>query len=289
MEQAAQTIGNFLSLILIAFVGSLLTNGGLFISMMRQRKVVSNAATKIDESARRQQEANDLLRKTLTDALEVKNSVIEDDRREIASLKKDVANYKEALDSTLKEVDAMRGDLRQMRFEHDAQIRELRGEIDSLKKELTEKDRQLTALTKAVQDREDLVATQVQKIHRFEMALAEKDAALVEAQTLISTLRQNETRTAEQLDQLRERVRNLETQVAKLNAERDLLIAERDAARREAEAARVETAAAKQKEFQLLQRIEYLETRIRELETVKAEGTPINERPAEPPAAEAAQ
>ena len=277
MEQAAQTIGNFLALIIIAFVGSLLTNGGLFISMMRQRKVVSSAATKIDESTRRQQEANDLLRKTLTDALEVKNSVIDDDRREIDSLKKDVTNYKEALDSTLKEVDAMRSDLRQMRFEHDQQIREMRTEIDSLKKELTEKDRQLTALTKAVQDREDLIGSQVQKINRFEMALAEKDAALVEAQTLISTLRQNETRTAEQLDQLRERVRNLETQVAKLNAERDLLIAERDAAR--ADLAKVNS-----EKSVLLARIDELESRLRAIEAVKAEGTPINERPTASPA-----
>lgn len=277
MEQAAQTIGNFLALIMIAFVGSLLTNGGLFISMMRQRKVVSTAATKIDESTRRQQEANDLLRKTLTDALEVKNGVIADDRKEIATLKTDLTDYKEALDSTLKEVDNMRADLRQMRTEHDQQIREMRGEIDNLKKELIEKDRQLTALTKAVQDREDLIGSQVQKINRFEMALAEKDAALVEAQTLISTLRQNETRTAEQLDQLRERVRNLETQVAKLNAERDLLIAERDAAR--ADLAKVNS-----EKSVLLARIDELESRLRAIEAVKAEGTPINERPTASPA-----
>lgn len=271
------TVGTFIGAILASIFVSLRT-------MRNPRKALESAATKIDATTARQEAAFALFEKTLTSALNVEKSINNEQRSEIASLKSDIANYKEALDSTLREVDIMRGEIRQMRTEHAAEIKELRGEIETLKKDNSEKDRQLNALTKAVQDREDLIGNQVQKINRFEMALAEKDAALVEAQTLISTLRQNETRTAEQLDQLRERVRNLETQVAKLNAERDLLIAERDAARRETDAARAEVAASKQREALLLQRIDLLEARIRELETAKAEGKPINERPAEPPA-----
>lgn len=262
-----------LAAVIATFLGTLLV---VLRTSTSQRKTIE---TKIDQTSERQTKDFEILRNTFVTALKVETDIKNEYRAEVATLKADVVNYKELLDSAIREVDIMRGEMRQMRTEYDGQMNVLKGQIDSLVKENAEKERQLNALTDAIKKREDMIGDYVQKLDRLERALADKDVQLTEAQTLISTLKANEQRTTTELEHLRERVRNLETQVAKLNAERDLLIAERDAARKEAEAARAESAASKQKEFQLLQRIEYLETRIRELENAKAEGTPINERP----------
>jgi chromosome segregation ATPase len=268
-QQTANTLGTIIGWILVGifgYVGSRIAGRG-------QRQAVTLATSKLDESTKRQEEANDLLKRTLTDALSFKDSQLTDQRKEINELKLDNTNFKEALDGALREIDSMRNDMRGMRNDHDQQINSMKAQIAGLVKELHEKDHQLDALTKAVQERETMIGGQVQKLDRFERALAEKDTALMEAQTTIGNLKTNEQRTSDELNQLRERVRNLEAKVSELQAERGVLLAERDAAR--AEVLRVNTEKAL-----LLARIDALEAQLRARAAVRMEAPPLNERDA---------
>jgi chromosome segregation ATPase len=254
------------------FLATFLTTVALVLrSNSSQRAHIDTAASKIDEATKRQDAATELLNKTLHSALTVKDGLIADDRKEIANLKSDVVNYKELLDSALREIDNMRADLRGMRAEHDQRIREMQIQIDGLLKENTEKDRQLNALTDAIKKREDAIGDYVQRVDRLERALNDKDISLTEAQTLIGNLKQNEQRTADELNQLRERVRNLEAKVSELQAERGVLLAERDAAR--AEIVRVQSEKAV-----LLARIDTLESQVRQMTAVRTDAPPLAER-----------
>lgn len=244
------------------FLGAFI--GALLLALRSQRTTTKTTIQdEFSKYSKAQAEASDRLNQTFEKIIHLQENQLEDYKRDLAELRANAGNFKAALDDALKDAEIIRRDM------HDLQC-----EVDKLRIENADKEKQLAALTKAIQQREDLIGSHVQKIDRLERALADKDEQLTEAQATITTLKQNEAKTAGELSELRERVKKLELEVAKLNQERDQLIVERDAARREAEQARAEAAAAKAREVELTRRIELLESQIRTLQAAKAAALP---------------